>query len=83
MNSDIRPIEAEAYVTDERSRTPLKFGGVVMDQIKYVHVRVLSSDRIVDDVVLVALPGGFHTADQIRAAAQQVRAQTGTVMIHE
>ena len=50
---------------------------------QYVHVRVLSSDRIVDDVVLVALPGGFHTADQIRAAAQQVRAQTGTVMIHE
>ena len=45
MNSDIRPIEAEAYVMDERSRTPLKFGGVVMDQIKYVHVRVLVENR--------------------------------------
>jgi len=50
---------------------------------EYVHVRVLSSDRIVEDVVLVALPGGFQAADQIRAAAQRARATTGAVTIQE
>lgn len=45
MNTDIKPIELQAYFTDELPRTPLKFGGVVMDQAKYCHVRALVENR--------------------------------------
>ena len=49
----------------------------------YAHVRIVSSDRLASDAVLMALPGGIHTVDKIRAAAQFARAETGVTTIHE
>jgi membrane protein YdbS with pleckstrin-like domain len=49
----------------------------------YAHVRIVSSDRLASDVILMALPGGIHTVDKIRAAAQFARAETGVTTIHE
>ncbi|MCX5653305.1 MAG: PH domain-containing protein [Planctomycetota bacterium] len=49
----------------------------------YAHVRVLSTDRLANDILLMGLPGGMETMDKIRVAAQLARAQTGATMIHE
>lgn len=49
----------------------------------YAHVRVLSTDRLANDLLLLGLPGGLETMDKIRVAAQLARAQTGATMIHE
>ena len=49
----------------------------------YAHVRVLSTDRLANDLLLMGLPGGLETMDKIRVAAQLARAQTGATMIHE
>ena len=40
MNSDVRVISATPYLVDAVARTPLKFGGVVMDRLDYATVRV-------------------------------------------
>ncbi len=45
MQTDIRILEVEPFFTREKSRTPLKFGGVVMDNVVYCHVRVLVENR--------------------------------------
>ena len=45
METDVRVLEAEPYFTREASRTPLKFGGVVMDSALYCHVRVTVENR--------------------------------------
>jgi hypothetical protein len=49
----------------------------------YAHVRIVSTDRLANDLLLVGLPGGLETMDKIRVAAQLARAQTGATMIHE
>jgi hypothetical protein len=49
----------------------------------YAHVRILSTDRLANDLLLLGLPGGIETMDKIRVAAQLARAQTGATMIHE
>jgi len=49
----------------------------------YAHVRILSTDRLANDLLLLGLPGGLDTMDKIRVAAQLARAQTGATMIHE
>ena len=49
----------------------------------YAHVRIVSTDRLANDLLLLALPGGLETMDKIRVAAQLARAQTGATMIHE
>ncbi len=46
MNTDIRVFEVEPFFTHEKSRTPLKFGGVVIDEIVYCHVRVTVENRL-------------------------------------
>jgi L-alanine-DL-glutamate epimerase-like enolase superfamily enzyme len=40
MDSDIRVVSATPYFIDAIARTPLKFGGVVMDRLDYAAVRV-------------------------------------------
>lgn len=40
MNSDIRVQDAQVYLIDAVARTPLKFGGVVMDKVIYAQARV-------------------------------------------
>jgi len=40
MKSDVRVIEAVTYFIEAVARTPLKFGGVVMDRLDYATVRV-------------------------------------------
>jgi len=40
VNSDIRVLSAEPYFIETVARTPLKFGGVVMDAATYAQVRV-------------------------------------------
>ena len=49
----------------------------------YAHVRIVSTDRLANDLLLLALPGGLDTMDKIRVAAQLARAQTGMTTIHE
>jgi len=49
----------------------------------YAHVRVLSTDRLANDLLLAGLPGGIETMDKIRVAAQLARAQVGMTTIHE
>lgn len=39
MQTDIRPISLDVFVTMEKPRTPLKFGNVVMRETPFVHVR--------------------------------------------
>jgi len=45
VDTDIKPVEIACYFTDEVPRTPLKFGGVVMDRSKYCHVRAVVENR--------------------------------------
>ena len=45
MDSDIRVVEATAYFIPAMARTPLKFGGVVMDRLDYATVRVEVENR--------------------------------------
>ncbi|MEO2045317.1 MAG: enolase C-terminal domain-like protein [Pirellulales bacterium] len=45
MQTDIRILELTPYFTREKSRTPLKFGGVVMDSVLYCHVRATVVNR--------------------------------------
>ncbi len=45
METDIRVLEIQPCFTREKSRTPLKFGGVVMDSAWLCHVRVLVENR--------------------------------------
>ena len=45
MDTDIRILEVEPFFTYESARTPLKFGGVVMDRSLYCHVRVQVENR--------------------------------------
>ncbi|MCA9048576.1 MAG: hypothetical protein KDA89_07595 [Planctomycetaceae bacterium] len=45
LSTDIRVLEAEPHFSWEAARTPLKFGGVVMDTALYCHVRVLVENR--------------------------------------
>ena len=45
METDVRILEIQPYFTREQSRTPLKFGGVVMDSAWLCHVRVLVENR--------------------------------------
>lgn len=40
MESDVRVVEAIPYFIEAVARTPLKFGGVVMDRLDYAQVRV-------------------------------------------
>jgi len=40
MDSDVRVVEATPYFIEAVARTPLKFGGVVMDRLDYAQVRV-------------------------------------------
>ena len=49
----------------------------------YAHVRVLSTDRLAGDIVLLALPGGVKTMDKMRLAVQSARSETGITMIQE
>jgi len=49
----------------------------------YAHVRVLSTDRLAGDVLLLALPGGVKTMDKIRLAVQSARSETGITAIRE
>lgn len=39
MQTDIRPVALDVFVTMEKPRTPLKFGAVVMRETPFVHVR--------------------------------------------
>ncbi len=43
--TDIRVLEVEPFFQYEKARTPLKFGGVVMDNTLYCHVRVKVENR--------------------------------------
>ncbi len=45
MQSDIRVLELTPFFTRETPRTPLKFGGVVMDAASYCHVRARVENR--------------------------------------
>ena len=45
METDVRILEIQPCFTREQSRTPLKFGGVVMDSAWLCHVRVLVENR--------------------------------------
>ena len=45
MQTDIRILELQPYFTQEKYRTPLKFGGVVMDNVVYCHIRALVENR--------------------------------------
>jgi hypothetical protein len=49
----------------------------------YAHVRIVSSDRLAHDVILVAVPGGAAMMEKIREAAQWSRSETGVTTIHE
>lgn len=49
----------------------------------YAHVRVLSTDRLAGDIVLLALPGGVRTMDKMRLAVQSARSETGITAIRE
>jgi len=49
----------------------------------YAHIRLISSERIMDDVIVRAVPGGVETAERIRVAAQWSRAQSGLTTIRE
>ncbi|MCX5683091.1 MAG: PH domain-containing protein [Planctomycetota bacterium] len=49
----------------------------------YAHVRIVSTDKLANNLLLLGLPGGMETMDKIRVAAQMARAQTGATMIHE
>ena len=46
METDIRILEIQPYFTREQSRTPLKFGGVVMDKAWLCHVWVLVENLV-------------------------------------
>ena len=45
METDVRILEIQPFFTREQSRTPLKFGGVVMDSAWLCHVRVVVENR--------------------------------------
>lgn len=45
MQTDVRVVEARAYFSREHARTPMKFGGVVMDATWYCHVGVTVENR--------------------------------------
>ncbi len=45
MQSDIRIVEVTPFFSNEKSRTPLKFGGVVMDHVVFCHVRATVENR--------------------------------------
>ncbi len=45
MDTDVRVLEVEAFFRTETARTPLKFGGVVMDASCYCHVRATVENR--------------------------------------
>ena len=45
LPTDVRVLEARPFFSLEKSRTPLKFGGVVMDKTVYCHVRVTVENR--------------------------------------
>jgi hypothetical protein len=40
MNTDIRILEAETFITREKAREPLKFGHVIVEDCLYCHARV-------------------------------------------
>lgn len=60
FDSDIRVIEAEPIIRFEKARTPLKFGGVVMDAALYFMARVKVENRKGDVAEGV---GGIFLAD--------------------
>jgi len=60
MQTDIRILEFRPYFTREKARTPLKFGGVVMDSVLYCHVRAKVVNR-----------GGKEAQGWIRPAQQR------------
>ena len=45
MQTDVRILEVRPYFQREMARTPMKFGGVVLDSAVYCHVRVLVENR--------------------------------------
>ena len=45
MQTDIRVLELQPFFTRERARVPLKFGGVVMEEVLYCHVRATVENR--------------------------------------
>lgn len=45
MQTDVRVVEAKAFFSREHARTPMKFGGVVMDATWYCHVGVTVENR--------------------------------------
>lgn len=50
---------------------------------KYAHVRLISTDPLINDVALMGVPDGPQMAETLRLTAQQSRAQSGVMMIHE
>jgi L-alanine-DL-glutamate epimerase-like enolase superfamily enzyme len=44
-NTDIRILEIEPYYLNEKARSPLKFGAVVMDVVTFCHVRARVENR--------------------------------------
>ena len=49
----------------------------------YSHIRIVSSDRILEDTTWKALPNGVEFADELRSAAQVARSQSGVTTIRE
>ena len=45
MLTDVRVVEAETRFSHERARTPIKFGGVVMDSAVLAEARVTVENR--------------------------------------
>ena len=45
MDTDIRVLDVQPHFTVERARTPVKFGGVVMEGAIYCHVRATVENR--------------------------------------
>jgi len=46
MNTDVRILEAQPHFTQVEARTPLKFGGVVLHQACFCHVRVVVENQL-------------------------------------
>lgn len=50
---------------------------------KYAHILLISSDRLMSQTMLYALPNGAPQLEMIRAAAQRARSESGIVNITE
>jgi class 3 adenylate cyclase/membrane protein YdbS with pleckstrin-like domain len=49
----------------------------------YAHIRLVSSDKLISDITLIAMPDGENKAEEIRKLSQKAKSESGIVTIKE